>query len=113
MSHYAHPEPLTGTDVVVLIVLLSPIAALYAWGIARARRARADIRERLGAAGYQVVELQRRLLRLGPFTRWSMRSHVVYRVLARDREGRLRTVWARWGRVWLFARDTLEFRWDD
>lgn len=113
MSHYADAQALTGTDALVLAVLLSPIAALYAWAIARVRRARADIRQNLSAAGYQVVELQRRLLRFGPFTWWSVRSHVVYRVRARDAEGRLRTVWARWGRTWLFSPDTLELRWDD
>lgn len=113
MSHYAHPEPLTGADAIILIAVLSPIAALYAWGIARARSARGHIRAALIAAGYDVVDLQRRLVRFGPFTWWSVHSHVVYRVRARDREGRLRTVWARWGRVWLFSPDTLEFRWDD
>ena len=111
-GHPAHPRPLTVYDWLLLTIICSPIAALYVWGVFRARRARAEIRDTLRASALEVVALKRQIFRLGPFFRTVSRGHMVYRVIVLDAAGHQRTGWARWGRTWLPEPDTLEFRWD-
>jgi hypothetical protein len=112
-GHPAMPIPLALGDVAGLILVVSPILALVAWALARMRRARAAIRAALDHGGYAVVQIERRLFRLGPLFWTTTRSQIVYRVIAQDPGGRQRTGWARWGRTWLTKPDTLELRWDD
>ena len=95
-----------------LVVLAAvAVAALAVWGVVRVIRARSSIREQLQREGYMVLQMQRRLVGQGPFSN-TTRSQVAYRVIVRDRTGRDRTVWARWGRTWLAEPDRLEFRWE-
>jgi len=83
-------------------------------GAYRIGRATASVRTSLREAGYEVVQLQRRLWRWGPYG-WTTNQHsqFVYRVVVRTPDGRPRQGWARWGRPWLWMADTLELRWDD
>jgi hypothetical protein len=98
-------------DLVILAVVLAPVAALCAWGFVRAGRARRAIREALARDGCGGVTLRQRLLPGGPFG-WPSRGQIVYRFIARDRDGRERRGWARWGRRWVLEPDSLELRWD-
>jgi len=75
-------------------------------------QAEKDVRARLGADGYEIVQMQQRWLRLGPLFWTTTRSQIVYRVIVRDANGQQRTGWARWGRRWLFGGDPLELVWD-
>src|SRR5262249_51163926 len=91
------------------------ILAMWAWGLAQIRRGRGEIRGEIERSGYEVVKMNHRYLRLGPFCMWnSSRSQLVYRVIAREestrREG---IVWARWGRRWYWDPDTLELKWQE
>ena len=96
----------------LLILALSGIGSLVAWGIVRLARARASIRESLEQDGCTVLRMQRQIFRQGPFLWTTTSSQVVYRILVRDRAGHDRTVWARWGRTWLPRPDQLELRWE-
>jgi hypothetical protein len=113
MTHPAHPAPFTISDWVLLAIICSPIAALYAVGIARMRHARSAVQLALRKSGFEIVRLKQRFLRQGPFFFHGYRSDIVYRVTARDAQGRERAGWARWGRIWVFGRDSLEVRWDE
>ena len=114
MTHAAHPQPLTMIDWLLLAGICSPIAALYAWGIFRLRRARAEIRDAIRQSGFDPVRMTQRWFLLGPFSFWTTsRGQIVYRLIVRDHTRRERTGWARWGRPWFFKPDTLELRWDD
>jgi hypothetical protein len=112
-GHPATPTALAPADLTGLIVVIAPILALVAWGLARVRRARTAVRAALDHGGYAVVRLEQRLFRSGPLFWTTTRSQIVYRVIVRDDRGRQRTGWARWGRTWLTKPDTLELRWDD
>lgn len=98
---------------VTIASIVTMIFALYAWGLVRLRRARAAIRAELARSGYDIVEMQHRIVRLGPLFWTTTRSQVVYRIVVRDAAGRRRAGWTRWGRTWLMKPDTLELRWDD
>ena len=105
-----------GVARVVVAALLAAWLGLLAWGILRMSRSRAIVRGALEAAGYEVLELKYRHLRLGPFfSLWdTSRGQAVYRIRLRERSrGPEATVWARWGRRWPTAPDRLEFRCDD
>jgi hypothetical protein len=95
------------------IFALTGIVSLTGWGISRLVRARASIRDSLERDGYTVLRMQRRILRQKPLFWTTTSAQVVYRVLVRDRDGRDRTVWARWGRTWLARSDQLELHWKD
>lgn len=114
-GHAAHPQPLTVADLFALAAIIAPIVVLLVWtGLARSRRARTEVRRALENSGYHIVRLDYRWLRQGPLF-WSsnQHTHLVYRVVVHDAEGRERMGWARWGRTWLFnPPDKLEFRWD-
>jgi len=111
-THSAGPAPLTATDWIVLAVICSPIAALFAWGVVRARHGRAAVFNAVGRSGREIVRLEQRFVRLGPFFP-PRRSDLVYRITAKEPSGRARTGWARWSRRWPFSRDTLDVRWDE
>jgi hypothetical protein len=111
-THSAHPAPLTAADWVVLAVICSPIVALLAWGVVRARQARDAVRAASNRSGFEIVHLKQRFLRLGPFFP-PRRSDLVYRITVRDPAGRERMGWARWRREWPFSKDTLDVRWDE
>jgi len=98
---------------VTIASIVTMIFALYAWGLVRLRRARAAIRAELARSGYDIVDMQHRIVRLGPLFWTTTRSQVVYRIVVRDAAGRRRAGWTRWGRTWLLKPDTLELRWDD
>jgi hypothetical protein len=106
-------QRLTPYEWLLVGVICSPIAALYAWGFIRVRRARADIRRAIRAEGMELLTMRQRWFRLGPLFWTTTRGQVVYRLTVRDSSGRSRTGWARWGRTWLPRADTLEIRWDD
>ena len=112
-GHPATPQPLTTTDAVVLMVVLTPILLLLLWGVVRLRQGRAAVRAALARDHYDIVRMQFRWFSQGPFFWTTMRAEVVYRLLVRDQAGRERTGWARWGRRWPFAPDALELRWDE
>lgn len=83
------------------------------WTILRFRRARAEIRAALEQAGYEVMHMSHRYLRLGPFSVWNTsRLQYVFHIQVRETVGRQRTAWARWGRTWLTSPDTLELNWE-
>jgi hypothetical protein len=113
MSHYAHPQPLTPQDWFVLAVLLSPIAALWIWGVIRLRRARRAIHDAVEREGLRLIAMRGRWVRQGPFFWTTTRSQMVYRLTAEDEANQRRTGWARWGRTWLFRPDRLELKWDE
>jgi hypothetical protein len=102
-----------GTTLLFGIAVMSGIGSLVAWGVIRLRKARASIRASLARDGCSIRRMERRIIRQGPFGPTTTRSQVVYRVLVRDRTGRNRTVWARWGRSWLPESDQLEVRWEE
>ena len=102
-----------GVARVAVAALLAAWLGLLAWGMLRMRKSRVIVRAALEKAGYDVLELQYRHLRLGPFfSLWeTSRGQAVYRVALRERSTGLdATVWARWGRPWPLAPDRLEFR---
>ena len=88
------------------------IVAIAAWGVVRLRRGRAAIQAVLEREGYEVLQMERRIVRQGPFWWTTTPAQIVFRVLVLEPNGRQRTVWARWGRRWLPEPDTLELRWD-
>jgi hypothetical protein len=96
----------------ILAAILAPIGVLVLWGVARLRRGRSAVRAALERDGYEIVRIDHRVVRQGPLWPTTTRSQNVYRVVVRDASGRERTVWARWGKTWLLARDTVELRWD-
>lgn len=112
-GHPATPHPLTTTDTIVLMVVLTPILLLLVWGVVRLRRGRAAVRAALVRDRYDIVRMQFRWFSHGPFSWTTMRAEAVYRLRVRDQAGRERTGWARWGRRGPFAPDTLELRWDE
>jgi hypothetical protein len=99
----------------MILVVAVPfiIIALFVWGVLRLRRGRAAIQVALEQAGYEVVKMERRIVRQGPFLWTTSNSQIVYRVLVSERSGRQRTAWARWGRTWLPEPDKLDLKWDD
>lgn len=106
----------TGSARVAVAGLLAAWLGFLVWGIRRMSRSRAIVRGALEAAGYDVLEMQYRHLRLGPlFSLWdTSRGQAVYRIRLRERStAQEATVWARWGRHWPTAPDRLEFRCDD
>ena len=103
---------LTSVDRALLLVIVTPIAALVLWGIVRLGQARTAIRASLEAEGLESLQV-RRSFRHGPFAGTTSRGHAVYRVAARDKSGRERRGWARWGRAWLTNPDVLEMRWEE
>jgi hypothetical protein len=103
---------LAGLVFVGLAVIVGlPVVAI---SLIRIRRAGEHVRASLQQAGYNVVRLQYRFLKWGPYS-WTTNqgSQVVYRVLARGLDGRERRGWARWGRPWFWMADRLELHWDD
>ena len=100
------------TDSLRLGIVATPIAVILAWGVVRLRRGRAAVLAAIEREGYEVVRIERRVLRQGPLFWTTTRSQSVYRVVARDVSGREHMGWARWGRTWLFTRDSLELRWE-
>jgi hypothetical protein len=104
-------------DFIVLAVAWLAAIVLFIVGVVvRLRRSRAIVRAALERAGYDVLEMNYRYLRFGPFfSLWNTsRAQDVYRVLVRHRvSGAEETVWARWGRSWITASKKLEFRCQD
>jgi hypothetical protein len=114
-GHYAAARPWTTRDTIIFIALAVVLGVpLLAVTVIRIRRASEHVRASLQQAGYEVVQLQYRFLRWGPYS-WTtnQRSQVVYRVVVRDLVGRERHGWARSGRPWFWMNDKLEFQWDD
>jgi hypothetical protein len=102
--------------VVLAIAWLVAIVLITGGIIMRLRRSRAVVRAALERAGYDVLKMNYRYLRFGPFfSLWNTsRAQDVYRVLVRERStGADQTVWARWGRTWFTAPQKLEFRCED
>jgi len=108
----ADKEPLMLTDVFPLGSVIAPILALIAWGMFRLGRSRGAIQAALERKGYEVLQMERRIVRQGMFWWTTTPAQIVFRVLVLEPNGRQRTVWARWGRRWLPEPDTLELRWD-
>lgn len=64
--------------------------------------------------GYQIIERESRLVKLGPFTLNTSRGQVVYRVAVRDREGNVRKGYVRCGGALLGTlSNKIEVCWDD
>lgn len=102
--------------IVLASAWLGAIVLFVAGVVIRLRRSRAIVRAALEVAGFEVLKMNYRYLRLGPFfSLWdTSRAQDVYRVSVRNRSsGTDQTVWARWGRRWFAARPTLEFRCED
>lgn len=98
--------------VAIFVVWLSAYTYLVIWSLRRRRRAREEIRAALQQAGYEVVKMNYRYWRTGPFSIWNTsRLHFVFRILVRQATGGERTVWARWGRAWFTTPDTLVLNW--
>jgi hypothetical protein len=104
---------MTLSTVLVIVFVGLVVGAILVWGLRRIHHARAAVRGALEQAGYQVVRMQRRTLRQGPFWKTTTNSQVVFRVLVRETAGRQRTVWVRWGRRWLPEPDEIEMLWED
>jgi hypothetical protein len=51
----------------VVAVPFIAIVAILAWGVLRFRRGPAATRVALESAGYEVVQMERRIVRQGPF----------------------------------------------
>jgi hypothetical protein len=105
-----------GDFIVLAVAWLGAIVLFGAGVVMRLRRSRAIVRGALERAGYDVLRMNYRYLRLGPlFSLWNTsRAQDVYRVFVRERStGVDQTVWARWGRSWIASPPTLEFRCDD
>jgi hypothetical protein len=114
-GHFATAGAWTTKDTVIFVALAVVLGVpLVAISLIRVRRAGEYVRASLQQAGYEVVQLQYRFLRWGPYA-WTtnQRSQTVYRVVVREHGGRERHGWARWGRPWFWLDDKLEFRWDD
>jgi hypothetical protein len=102
-----------GNVIVLAVAWLAAIIMFVVGVLVRLRRSRGIVRAALERAGYDVLEMNYRYLRFGPFfSLWNTsRAQDVYRVLVRHRvSGSEETVWARWGRSWITAPQKLEFR---
>src|SRR5215467_729864 len=98
--------------VAITVAWLEAFSCLTIWNLRRRRHARGEIQAALQQAGYEVVTMNYRHWRTGPFSIWTTsRLHFVFLVLVRQ-AGLERTVWARWGRSWFTAPDTLELNWE-
>jgi len=100
-----------GDLTMALVVLLGALGvggSIYGMA-ARSRRMAQDWAAR---NGLELEALDVRLFRRGPFW-WSGKGQVVYRMAARDEEGRLRHGWLCCG-GWLLGvmEDKVEARWD-
>jgi hypothetical protein len=116
LQHPATPVKLTpGLIVAVVLGWLVLVVLLVGFSLSRLRRDRSIVRGALERAGYEVLQMDYRYLRLGAFSLWNTsRSQSVFRVLVRDRSTAAQlTVWARCGRSWLTSPEQLEFRCDD
>lgn len=103
---------MSARDVLLIALAVSPILLLSALGVVRLRRGRSEVRAAIEREGYEIVRMERRMFRQGPLFWTTTNSQIVYHVVARNASGRERTVWARWGRTWLFTPDLLELRWE-
>jgi len=115
MGHFPTAGLWTMKDTIVFVGLAVVLGVpLLAFSLIRIHRARDKVRASLTQAGYDIVQLQFRFLRWGPYS-WTtnQRSQIVYRVVARERDGRERHGWARCGRPWFWMDDKLEFQWDE
>ena len=66
------------------------------------------------AGGYQILNFERRYLRLGPFFFGTSKGQVVYRVTVQDQQGQIRRGYVRCGSYLLGVwSDQAEVRWDD
>ena len=108
----ADKEPLMLADVFPLGLVIAPILALIGWGMFRLGRSRGEVQAALERNGYEVLQMERRIVRQGMFWWTTTPAQIVFRVLVLEPNGRQRTVWARWGRRWLPEPDTLELQWD-
>lgn len=103
-----------GLGIAFVVGWMGFIVGMSVWGFLQFGRARTAIRAGLQSQGYAVIRMNYRWLRLGPYSLWNTsRSQLVYRVLAEERTGKQRRVWARWGRPWSAKSDTLELKWEE
>jgi len=98
--------------VAIVVAWFGAIVYLAIWNVRRRRYAREEIQAALQQAGYEVVRMNYRYWRTGPFSIWNTsRLQFVFRVLVRQ-VGQEQTVWARWGRSWFFDSDRLDLNWE-
>jgi len=64
------------------------IVAIAAWGVVRLRRGRAAIQAALERKGYEVLQMERRIVRQGPFWWTTTPAQIVFRVLVLEPNGR-------------------------
>lgn len=95
----------------ILGLISLPILAIVVLGIRRLIHARLVVRRTLEQNGFRIQELQRRIIRCGPF-QLGVRDDIVFRASATDSAGRPGIVWARWSRPWFWQADRLEVRWE-
>ena len=96
----------------IVVAWFGAIVYLAIWNMRRRRYAREEIQVVLRQAGYEVVQMNYRYWRTGPFSIWdTSRLQFVFRVLVRQ-AGQEKTVWARWGRPWFFNSDRLDLNWE-
>ena len=96
-------------------ILLIFVAALGVGGMVYGMATRSEriVREWAVKNGLDLEEAEFRMFRKGPFW-FSGRGQVVYRVAARDAQGRLRRGWVRCGGFLLGVMENkVEARWDD
>jgi hypothetical protein len=98
--------------VTLVAIVGTMLVAIVLWGLVRLHHAREAIRTMLERDGYRVVSMRRQLFRQGPLFWTTTPSQVVYCVVVGESGGRQRTVWARWGRRWLPAPDSVDLQWD-
>jgi hypothetical protein len=105
-----------GSFIVLTIAWLGAVALMVGGSVMRLRRSRVIVGAALERAGYEILKMNYRYLRLGPFfSLWNTsRMQDVYRVFVRERSSGFEgTVWARWGRTFFTAPEKLEFRCED
>ncbi|BCU76300.1 hypothetical protein llg_10150 [Luteolibacter sp. LG18] len=77
-------------------------------------RARSEVADWLSRNGFQLLEIEARAFKKGPFTFTGSPNQHVFRIEARDSAGGIVKGWARYG-DWVFGwmSDEVEVRWDD
>jgi hypothetical protein len=104
----------------VLALFACGLFAVHGWNFLRLKRVRDDVRTAIGREGYDVQDIGLRWLTRGPFPGLrrpglrGSRGQFLYRVVARDRNGRLRTGWVEWRAGWPWrASAPWTLRWED
>ncbi|MBN1657432.1 MAG: hypothetical protein JXA93_03470 [Anaerolineae bacterium] len=96
--------------VLAILIVVGLVALVIYVHISRSQKL---LRRWADENGYELLNVEHRMFRKGPFV-WSSRGQTVYRVEVRDKGGIVRKGWVRCGSWWagVFS-DKVEARWDE